>query len=334
MPCDAARFEQALREAEDGWAFGLCSYQVLHAPTFDIYADRATQLRIVQAIREYPARRAAQFQQFERPILEAAGWPPSILAEIAPRSDTPLTDRDFKWPVFLVAMDPDSGRYVLLGQVASMDIVLPALIRADVPIDEALAVLILCTCHGKPAEYTYKTLADGTEIPHFTYPKSAFTCPLHPNRFKEILPRLRERCVDDSVAEQKALLLRLLAKHLPRVVESLRLKPEPPGKSVHSVARSRLADAVSDELLGRARRARRGPGRDKWWELLDELPQRQLSAFFRSLTPAEGEELQAIRDGKRTSRNPNTARVLLHRACVKLRNLLREQHAVDAPSDA
>jgi hypothetical protein len=328
VPCDPARFEQALREAEDGWVFGLCSYRVLHAPTFHVYADRAIQLRIVQAIREYPARRTAEFQQFERPSLEAAGWPPSILAQIAPHSDTPLTDRDFKWPVLLVAMDPDSGKYVNLGHVASLDILLPALVRADdVVIDEALALLILHTCHGKPADVAYETLADGTLVPHPTYSKSAFRRPFHPQRFKQILPALRQRCADESPAARETALLQLLAVQIPEVIGSLRQSPPHRAKTIGSVARSRLAESVSDALLGRRRRARRGARRDAWWAYLDALTPRQRSLFFRSLSPAELQEVEALRSEKPTGRNPNTRRVLLHRAKGKLRNLLRESFA-------
>src|SRR2546426_3030057 len=63
VACSARRFEQALREAraQDGWAFRLCSYPILDAPTFDIFADTATRRRIVEAIRESLARRAAEF---------------------------------------------------------------------------------------------------------------------------------------------------------------------------------------------------------------------------------------------------------------------------------
>src|SRR2546422_2650301 len=42
------------------WAFGLCSYRVLEAPTFDIHADTATQLRIVGAILSWVAVRSEE----------------------------------------------------------------------------------------------------------------------------------------------------------------------------------------------------------------------------------------------------------------------------------
>lgn len=96
VACTARRFEQALREARarDGWAFGVCSYRILDAPTFDIYADTATRLRIVEAICEFPARRAA-------------------------RPNQPLMEESFKWPVLLVAAAPDTGKLTLLGRAGT-----------------------------------------------------------------------------------------------------------------------------------------------------------------------------------------------------------------------
>ncbi len=71
------RFERALAEVRvtDGWAFGACYYRILDAPTFDIHADTAT---IVGAIRESPARRAAEFEQYWRPHWEARGLPQAL----------------------------------------------------------------------------------------------------------------------------------------------------------------------------------------------------------------------------------------------------------------
>ncbi len=197
VACSARRFDQALREAQarDGWAFGLCSYRILDAPTFDFHADTATQLRIVRAIVESPARRATEFDQFWRPHWEARGLPPGLITQITPRPDEPLTEESFNWPVLLVATEPDTGKLVLLGSVASMDILLSALVdRHDVDVDDALALLVLLTCHGKPADVKYETDADGTVVPRLTFAASAFTQPFHPERFTQIRLALELRC--------------------------------------------------------------------------------------------------------------------------------------------
>ncbi len=325
VACSARRFEQVLREAEaqgGGWVFGLCFYRVLDAPTFDVYADTPTRLRIVSAIREAPARRAAEFEQFERPNWEARGVPPALLVQMTPRPDQPLTVEGFQWPILLVATEPDTCKLVLLGTVASMDIVLHALVaRHDAEIDEAVALLILLTCHGKPADVKYDILADGTKVPRLTFADSAYTQPFHPKRFTEI--RLALRSTTDSVAARRAALLQLLAKHIPEVIASLRRSPPSPGMPIHSVARSRLAEVASDGLLGRSRRAKRHAEREPWWKQLDALTLRVRRLYLRSLSRSEREEVQAARKGKRSARNPSTKRVLLLRAKAKLRNVMR-----------
>jgi hypothetical protein len=321
----ARRFDQALREAQarGAWAFGLCSYRILDAPTFDVHADTATRLRIVAAIRAHPARSAAEFEQFWRPHWQARGLPPALIAQITPRPDQPLREKSFKWPVLLVATDPDTGKLVLIGSVASMDIMLHALVaRTDVDIDEALALLILLTCHGKPADVKYETQADGTVVPRLTFADSAFTQPFHPERFEQI--RLALRSTADSESARRAALLQLLAGHIPGVITSLRRNPPSAGRAVHSVARSRLAESVSDTVLGRSRRTSAIGEREPWWKQLDALPLRRKRLFFRSLTPAEHKALHAVRKGRRSGRTTSTKRVLLLRAKSKLRNILRQ----------
>jgi hypothetical protein len=301
----------------------LCSYRILDAPTFDIHADTATRLRIVGAIGESPARRAAEFDQLWRPHWEARGLPPALITQITPRPDEPLTQESFNWPILLAATESDTRKLVLLGSLASMDILLPALVaQDDVDVDDALALLVLLTCHGKPAEVKNETLADGTVVPRLTFSDSAFTQPFHPQRFTQI--RLALRATTDSTSERRAALLRLLAEQIPGVITSLRRKPPSARRTVHSVARSRLAESVSDTLLGRSRRVRRGQRDDPWWDHLDALSLRQRRLFFRSLSGAEREELKAVRRKRRSVRNPNTRRALLHRAKTKLRSILRE----------
>ena len=205
VACSPHQFKRALREAQarDGWAFGLCSYRILDAPTFDIHANTATQLRIVGAIRESATRRATEFDQYWRPHWEAKGLPAALITQITPRPDEPLTEETFNWPVLLVATEPDTRKLVLLGSVASMDIHLHALVaRQDVGIDEALALLVLFTCHGKPADVKYETHADGTLVPRLTFWASAFTQPFHLKRFTQI--RLALRATADSTSERKA----------------------------------------------------------------------------------------------------------------------------------
>jgi len=325
VACSPRRFKQALRaaQARDGWAFGSCSYRILDAPTFDIHANTATRLRIVGAIRESPALRAAEFDQFWRPHWEARGLPQALITQITPRPNEPLTEKNINWPVLLVATEPHTRKLVLLGSVASMDILLHALVaRQDVGIDEALALLVLFTCHGKPADVKYETHADGTLVPRLTFWASAFTQPFHLKRFTQI--RLALRATADSTSERKAALLQLLAEHIPGVVTSLRRKPPFARRTVHSVARSRLAESVSDALLGRSRRVRPGRRGAPWWDHLGAVPLRQRRLFFRSLSHGEREELNSARKGRRSVRNPNTRRVLLHRAKAKLRSILRE----------
>ena len=168
----------------------------------------------------------------------------------------------------------------------------------------------------------YETDADGTVVPRLTFAASAFTQPFHPERFTQI--RLALQATTDSTSERRAVLLRLLAEHIPGVITSLRRKPPPASRTVHSVARSRLAESVSDALLGRSRRVRRGHRDDPWWDHLDVLSLRQRRRFFSSLSDAERKELKAVRAKRRSLRNPNTRRVLLHRAKAKLRSILRE----------
>jgi hypothetical protein len=72
---------------------------------------------------------------------------------MAPRPDKPLVADRCTTQVLIVAADPASDGDVLLGPASTFDVVLEALVnRADVTVDEALAALILYTCHGKPGE--------------------------------------------------------------------------------------------------------------------------------------------------------------------------------------
>ncbi len=305
LPGDPQLLRRDLYEDTDGWLFGAWSHRILHAPTYDVYAPEQVQLSIVEGIRQFPARRAAEFQTFERPMLEARGWPTTLFDQTAPcaRLDT----GNFKWPVLLVAADPDTGKHLLLGSVSSMDLLLPGLVRRpDVPVDDALALLVLLTCHGDPG---------------VGFAKSPFTRPLHPKRFEQVLPALRERLADNGHEAPRTELAQLLLQHVPHVIETLRQNPPEPHRSLHAVARSRLAEAVSDELLSRRRRERPEP----WWSQLDQLSPPARRLFFKSLSPAQRAELRARCQGRNTGRNPATRRQHIYRAKQKLGKVLRAE---------
>jgi hypothetical protein len=86
--------------------FGAFSRRILHAPTYDVHATEEVQRHIVEAIRQFPARRAAEFQTFERPSYERLGWPSTVLDQIAPHADAPLKGATFICPVLLAALIP------------------------------------------------------------------------------------------------------------------------------------------------------------------------------------------------------------------------------------
>ena len=104
-PRRSERFPQTLT----GIQFGRVSLRVLHAPMFDRFAPEATKKRILDAIREFPAKRAADFAQFERPMYLANGYSPELLEQMTPRADEPLTDRRFRSPILLVAAKLGAG---------------------------------------------------------------------------------------------------------------------------------------------------------------------------------------------------------------------------------
>ena len=213
--CSAREFERLLRENRDGWGFGMYSYRVLHAPQLDIHAPNDHLLQIVRAIREFPPQRAAYFNEYERPGLETSKWPGTLLDQIAPQSETPFSADSFRSPLLLVMPDHDADKYVLLGSVATFDMVLHEFVaRPDLAVDDALAALILYTCHGKPSSGHRRTFS-----------KSRFTAPLHPARFKEVRAALRARFAYDPSVEIDAELEKLLYEHIPTVIESLRCKP-------------------------------------------------------------------------------------------------------------
>jgi hypothetical protein len=308
------RAEQFFRQNPGGFAFGLVSYRVLHAPMFDVFAPDPIARGIVDAIREYPARRAAQFAALERPRYAANGYPAALLEQMAPRPSEPLNDQSFRSPLLLVTAEMGSNRYTLHGAATTFDAVLESLVaHGEVKVDQAVALMILLTCHGKPGDAWYETRDDGSSVLHRGDLDSAFTQPFHRKRFNQVQAAIRVRSADDSLEARRSELNQLLSVHIPRVVASLRRNPPRAGRVLHSVARSRLAELVSEELGLARSRATRIP----WWRTLDEWPERERRGFFRSLTAAQRAVVHAMRRGTRLPEGPSTPRVHLSRAKAK-----------------
>ena len=290
------KFERLLSESRGGWGFEFVSFRVLHAPMFDVFASASATRGIIDAIRAYPARRAAQ--------------------------NAPLDGERFCSPVLLVTSQPGTDRYALAGAATSLDPIFASLVaRGDVEIDQALELMILLTCHGKPGEAAVDKRNDGSSVSHRRAQKSAFLQPFHPRRFRQVMSALRARTAGDSLDERRAELYRLLSASVRDVVASLRKNPPPSGKELHSVARSRLVELVSAELGLLRSRAARIP----WWRTLDDWTESERRSFLRSLTAAQRAAVRAARRGKSKTGGPSTPRVLLARAKVKFDNALRER---------
>lgn len=235
----------------DGWVFGFYKDNVLHAPTFGIVAPEETQLRVISALEAYPARRAAEFEQFERPFLERTGWPRDVIEHETPKPDAELQVELFKSPILTTGAN---GQH-FLGRSTGLDMAFAALIRQrEIPIDFVTSVRILLGCHGDPGA---------------GFEKTPFVAPFHPDEFPRLLARVHARCPADPRGE----VFRLLARHVPAVVESLRARPPRPER-LHSVARRRLATAAARELWPtRRRRVYEQPRQDPDDKLRGELSQ-------------------------------------------------------------
>ena len=317
--CSRRRFARFFHEPEGGWAFGAVSFRVLSAPMFDVFAPEDVSRRIVDAIRAAPARRAAEFATYERPAYEASGaYSAELLDQMTPPPNEPLRDASFRSPVLLVGADREG--YWLLGDVVTFDVVLESLVRRrDIPIDRGLALLILLTCHGKPSDITCETQPDGSYTVHRGYVDSAFTQPFHPKRFQQIVAALLARCAGEAPDAWRAALNQLLVTNVPRAIASLRRRPPRTGHSLLSVARSRLAESVSDELSLSRTRVPRVP----WWKAIDQLTDAERRRLSRALSPAERAVVRAVRRGERLPSHPSTARVHLGNAKAKHNKLLR-----------
>ena len=80
---------------------------------------------------------------------------------------------------------PGTDRYALVGTASSLDPIFGSLAaRGDVKIGQALELMILLTCHGKPGEATVKKRNYAGFGSHRIDQKSAFLQPFHPRRFK------------------------------------------------------------------------------------------------------------------------------------------------------
>lgn len=261
-----AEFRSVLERSKDtgGWVFGFYEDSILHAPTFGVVASEETQVRIISALEAYPARRAAEFE-FERLFLERAGWPRNVIEHEAPNPNAELQVELFKSPILTTC---ENGRH-FLGRSTGLDMVFGALIRhREMPIDFVTAIRILLSCHGDPG---------------VGFEKTPFMAPFHPDEFPRLLGRVHGRCPADRRGE----LLRILARHIPDVVHSLRARPPRPER-LFSVARRRLATAAARDLWPtRRRRVREQPR-----EHPDEKLRRELS----ELRPRQRDLLEALLD--------------------------------------
>ena len=302
---DLDRIVDEARDRGGGWLFEYCTYHLLHAPLHHVWASKADCARIVRSIEGFPAQRVKEFESVERLSLLSQGVPPAILDQTAPRLDWRPTVSRFRFPVLVFGQDEKGGEFTFLPGFGSFDLVLFAWVR-DGPelVSDPLALLVLLTCHGNPAKNDVGAL---------------FSNPLHPTRFRAVRMALRERTgADDSktIADE---LQQVLLRQVPGVIASLRERPPKPGR-MHSVARSRLAEAVCRELLpGRRQR----PKQESCWEMAKNLEPPVGRAFRRSLTLAEASEVRARQTGKPTTRRPSTSRTLLARAKTKLTKVLQ-----------
>lgn len=317
VPVSAAEFERICRETCDGWGMGLITYRVLHAPQIDVYSTADQVERIVEGIREFPAQRLASFKRYERFELENR-FPNELLDQMEIEHAKPLCRDDFSSPILLVTADTITGRLTFLGAAASFDTVLEALVaRTDHEVNNALAAWILYTCHGKPTEMFYGTRGAGR-----AYSKSSFTTPFHYARLKQLRAVLRERYAGDSSRSLYAELIKLLHGQIPVVIQQMRRKPPRKGHSVHSTARSRLAEKVSDFIIGESRRSKLKRPKEPWWDVIREMPPRFESRFLESLTPAERRALISAQKRESNQRETSTRRVHLFNASKKLQEAL------------
>lgn len=293
------------RNRGGGWLFGYCRYELLHAPTHSVWASKADFARLFRAIEAYASQRVHEFETRERESWLAQGVPPSVVDQTAPRLDWRPDPAKFKFPVLVFAQGEKGGEFTFLPGFVSFDVVLSAWVReGPTLVSDPLALLVLLTCHGDPAKNDSRSL---------------FSNPLHPTRFRAIQRALRARTGSDDAKTIADELQQALLRQVPGVIASLRERPPKPGR-MHSIARSRLAEAVCRDLLpGR----RQKPKQEAWWEMARKLKPDIGRAFRRSLTVAEASEVRARETGKPTSRRPSTSRTLLARAKAKLTKVLQ-----------
>lgn len=302
---DLNRIVDDARGRGGGWVFNYYTYRLVHSPSHNIWASKAELRRMVRAIESYSTQRVHEFEIRERESWLAQGVPSAIVDQAAPRLDWRPHPAKFKFPVLVFAQGEGGGEFTFLPGFGSFDVVLSAWVREGPDlVSDPLALLVLLTCHGNPAKNDSRSL---------------FSSPLHPTRFRAIRRALRARTGaddPDTIADE---LQQALLRQVPGVIASLRERPPKPGR-MHSVARSRLAEAVCRDLLpGR----RQKPKQEAWWEMARNLKPSIGRAFRRSLTVAEASEVRARQTGKPTSRRPSTSRTLLARAKAKLTKVLQ-----------
>lgn len=305
-------------DASHGWMHRCFGFRVLHAPMFYEFGAPETKQAIIDAIRVFPVQRAMAFERDDRPFYVAQRFSESLIAELAPKPDQPLVATSFKRPILMFVRDPSTGCLTMLSCAGSFNFGFQALLECmDVPIDEGLSLLVLFTCLANAGDTRSKHAA-------FRRPLSQ---PFHLRRLKQIRAAIEWRSSPDSADEHFGERLRLLHKHIPAVVEDLRSNPSFRTPDLIAAVRSRLAEAVSDDLLTREPRKRAvHPGR-RWSEQFTQLSGQQQAVLMKALSAGERNEVAALIDGEMTVPSSSTRRVLRSRAFAKLRNVLSRTSA-------
>jgi len=240
------------------------------------------------------------------------------------KRNRPSRETDFASNVVAVARVKATRRYVVLGTTSWAaflgDVVASAQSEGhSIPSGDATMIGILSTCYGDQLDR-----------------RSGFGSPFHPARWNQIRLALSKTLSEQRDPPALAVALnQVLWEHLPDVLKSLRGTT---GFALYRKARSRLAERVSDTLLGKDRRRKRPedafadseahPDLGDQAESENALGKRrkQIDERLPRLSPRERELVAAIRSGEdpaewgRANRlNPSTVRVMLFNIRRKLR---------------